>query len=94
MPVQRRLPKRGFTNPFRKQLTAVNVGRLEIFDDGSVIDVEFLLSQGIVKKSQDGLKLLGDGELTKKLTVKAVGASKSAIEKIEKAGGTFEKIEK
>jgi len=93
MPVQRRLPKRGFTNPFRKQLVAVNVGRLEVLEDGAVVDMALLLERGIVKKAQDGLKVLGDGELTKKLTVKACGASKSAIEKIEKAGGTFEKIE-
>jgi large subunit ribosomal protein L15 len=93
MPVQRRLPKRGFTNPFRKQLTSINVGKLEVFEDGAVIDIEVLLEKGIVKKTQDGLKVLGDGELTKKLTVKARGASKTAIEKIEKAGGTFEKLE-
>ena len=93
MPVQRRLPKRGFKNPFRKNLAAVNVGALEAFEDGAVVDIEALLERGIVKKAQDGLKVLGDGDLSKKLTVKARGASKSAIEKIEKAGGTFEKLD-
>ena len=93
MPVQRRLPKRGFKNPFRKHLTTVNISVLEAFDDGTVVDLQLLLDKGLVKKAQDGLKVLADGELTKKLTVKAIGASKSAIEKIEKAGGTFEKVD-
>lgn len=93
MPLQRRLPKRGFTNPFRKHLNAVNVSSLDAFDDGAIVDIQALLDRGIVKEAQDGLKVLGDGELSKKLTVKARGASKAAIEKIEKAGGTFEKID-
>lgn len=91
MPVQRRLPKRGFKNPFRKDLNAVNVSKLESFEDNSVVDLSALMEKGIVKKALDGVKILGTGDLTKKLTVKADSASKSAIEKIEKAGGTFEK---
>jgi len=92
MPVQRRMPKRGFTNPFRRFLNPVNVGRLDVFEDGATVDLEALLAIGIVKKAQDGIKILGDGDLTKKLNVKAQSASRSAIEKIEKAGGTFEKV--
>ena len=94
MPVQRRMPKRGFKNPFRKEYNAVNINKLEAFDTGAVVDLEALMTLGIVKKPMDGVKILGSGELTKKLTVKADAASKSAIEKIEKAGGTFEKVEK
>jgi large subunit ribosomal protein L15 len=93
MPVQRRLPKRGFTNHFRKELTIVNVGRLERFDNGSVVDLDILVSSGLVKSEGDGVKILGNGELTKKLTVRTHAASKSALEKIEKAGGVFEKVE-
>lgn len=93
MPVQRRLPKRGFKNPFRKTLNAVNVNKLDAFDDGDIVDMKALMERGIVKKAQDGVKILGIGDLTKKLTVKVNAASKSAIEKIEKAGGTFEKME-
>ncbi len=92
MPVQRRLPKRGFTNPFRKELTVVNVGRLDIFDDGAVVDVALLVSSGLVKSVGDGVKILGVGELSKKLTIRTHAISKSALEKIEKAGGTFEKV--
>jgi large subunit ribosomal protein L15 len=93
MPVQRRLPKRGFKNPFRKTLNAVNVNKLDVFDDGDIVDMRALMERGIVKKAQDGVKILGIGDLTKKLTVKVDAASKSAIEKIEKAGGIFEKVE-
>jgi large subunit ribosomal protein L15 len=92
MPVQRRMPKRGFNNPFRKCFNAVNVKILDSFEDGATVDLEALMRKGIVKKAQDGLKILGTGELSKRLTVKADSASKSAIEKIEKAGGTFEKV--
>lgn len=92
MPVQRRLPKRGFNNPFRKDLAVVNVGRLDVFDDGAVVDVDLLVSSGLIKSVGDGVKILGVGEVSKKLTVRTHAISKSALEKIEKAGGTFEKV--
>jgi len=92
MPLHRRLPKRGFTNPFRKEWATVNVGSLVIFDDGAVIDVETLLKSGLIKKVCDGVKILGKGELEKKLTVRANAISAGALEKIEKAGGVFEEI--
>ncbi|MCP4675227.1 MAG: 50S ribosomal protein L15 [Deltaproteobacteria bacterium] len=92
MPAQRRMPKRGFTNPFRKTFSVVNVETLERFEDGAVVDPEMLLSSGVVKKMKDGVKILGKGELKKKLNVRAHAASSSAREKIEKAGGTFEEI--
>jgi large subunit ribosomal protein L15 len=92
MPVQRRLPKRGFKNHFRKDLAIVNVGRLDIFDDNAVVDIEALLTAGIVKTVGDGVKILGVGELTKKLTVRTHAVSKGALEKIEKVGGVFEKV--
>lgn len=93
MPVQRRLPKRGFNNMFAKDITAVNVGRLDVFDDGAVVDIEALLTAGIIKSVGDGVKILGDGHLTKKLTVRTHAVSKSALEKIEKVGGVFEKVD-
>jgi large subunit ribosomal protein L15 len=93
MPIQRRLPKRGFKNPFRKEFDEVNVARLDVFADGSVVDREALVEQGIVKSSCRLVKILGCGDLTKKLMIRAQAASKSAVEKIEKAGGTFEKVE-
>ncbi len=92
MPAQRRMPKRGFTNPFRKVLAIVNVGRLDGFEDGAVVDPEALVSSGIIKKVGDGVKILGKGELNKKLTIRAHAVSSSAREKIEKAGGVFEEI--
>ena len=92
MPLARRLPKRGFVNKFAKQYTAVNVNALEVFDDGSVVDAEALLSRGIISKVQDGVKILGNGDLTKKLTVKATGFSQSARQKIEAAGGKIEEV--
>jgi large subunit ribosomal protein L15 len=92
MPAQRRLPKRGFTNPFRKNLTIVNVGRLEQFENGSVVNIEMLISSGVIKKVGDGVKILGKGELKKKLNIQAHAISDGAREKIEKAGGTFEAI--
>ena len=92
MPVQRRLPKRGFTNPFKKNLSVVNVGRLDAFDDGAVVDVDLLVLSGMVKSVGDGVKILGVGELSKKLTVRTHAISKGALEKIEKAGGKFEKV--
>ncbi len=92
MPAQRRLPKRGFTNIFKKEIAVVNVGRLDVFDDDAVVDPETLVAKGIVKKLVDGVKILGKGELNKKLTVRANAISASALDKIEKAGGVFEII--
>ena len=90
MPLQRRIPKRGFNNIFGTKYATVNVSDLERFEDGSEIDVYVLMEAGILKKELDGLKVLGNGELTKKLTVTAAAFSASAKEKIEKAGGTVE----
>ena len=92
MPAQRRMPKRGFTNPFRKEFQVVNLGRLDAFDDGAVVDPQALYTNGLIRKAGDDIKILGKGELTKKLTIRAHAVSTSALEKIEKAGGTFEKI--
>ncbi|MGE5372718.1 MAG: 50S ribosomal protein L15 [Solirubrobacterales bacterium] len=87
MPLQRRLPKRGFTNIFRKQYAIVNVRDLEIFENGTVVDPMLLIEAGLIKKIMDGVKILGDGELTKSLTVKAHKISKQAEEKITASGG-------
>jgi large subunit ribosomal protein L15 len=92
MPLYRRLPKRGFTNKWAKEYAEVNVKDLDRFEDGSVVDLSVLLEAGLVKKELDGVKVLGNGDLTKKLTVKAEKFSKSAVEKIEKAGGKAEVI--
>ncbi len=92
MPLYRRLPKRGFHNIFRKEYAVVNLETLAEFEAGSVVDPEILKSKGIVKKLQDGLKILGVGELPHALTVRAHKFSKSAEEKIKKAGGTIEVI--
>jgi len=92
MPIYRRLPKRGFKNPFRKEWTILNIEELNAFEDGTTITPELLLEEGIVKKLNYGLKVLGDGELQKKLTVRAHKFSQSAIEKIEAAGGKAEVI--
>ena len=93
LPIYRKLPKRGFTNHFSKEYAIINLGRLdELFDDGSVVDMETLLANGILRKELDGLKILGEGELTKKLTVKAKVFSASAKEKIEAAGGKAEVV--
>jgi len=91
MPLHRRLPKRGFTNVFRKEYAIINIGRLEQLD-GETFDPGRLLELGAIKKLGTGLKVLGSGELTRKLTVKAHVFSKSALEKIQKAGGTGEVI--
>ncbi|MCD7772148.1 MAG: 50S ribosomal protein L15 [Oscillospiraceae bacterium] len=88
----RRIPKRGFNNKFAAKLTAINVSDLEKFVDGTVVDTELLIAAGIVKNEGNGIKVLGNGELTKKLTVKAAAYSASAKEKIEKAGGEAEVI--
>ncbi|MBQ9673671.1 MAG: 50S ribosomal protein L15 [Ruminococcus sp.] len=93
MPLQRRVPKRGFNNIFRKKIVAVNIAKLEAkFDNGAVVDTEALRAAGLVKNSFDGVKILGNGELTKNLTVKVDAFSKSAKEAIEKAGGKVEVI--
>ena len=91
MPLHRRLPKRGFTNIFRKEYAIINVGRLEQLE-GDAFDPGRLLELGAIKKLGQGIKILGSGELTRKITVKAHVFSKSALEKIQKAGGTGEVI--
>jgi len=91
MPLARRIPKRGFNNIFAKEYATINVSDLNKFVDGTVVDTELLKASGLVKKVCDGVKILGDGELTSKnLTVKAVKFTKTAVEKIEKAGGKVE----
>lgn len=90
MPLYRRLPKRGFTNPFTKEYSEVNVQGLNRFEDGAVVDYAALVEAGVVKQVKDGVKVLGNGEITKKITVKAEKFSKSAVEKIEAAGGKVE----
>ncbi|MCD7730356.1 MAG: 50S ribosomal protein L15 [Oscillospiraceae bacterium] len=90
MPLARRIPKRGFNNIFAAKPVAINVSDLEIFKDGTEVDTELLIASGIVKKAENGVKILGNGELTKNLTVKAAAFSASAKEKIEKAGGKAE----
>ena len=90
MPLYRRLPKRGFTNRNTKDIVAVNLSVLERFEDGATVDVNALIEAGIVKNPRDGVKLLGNGELTKKLNVKVDAFSASAKEKIEALGGTAE----
>ncbi|MCM1268724.1 MAG: 50S ribosomal protein L15 [Bacteroidales bacterium] len=92
MPLYRRLPKRGFTNRNTKEIVAVSLGKLEVFDNGATVDVEALIEKGIVKNPRDGVKILGNGELTKKLDVKVNAFSASAKEKIEALGGTAEVI--
>ena len=92
MPLFRRLPKRGFKNRNAKDYAFVNVGRLDTFEEGTVITPELLLETGVIAKLRDGVKILGEGELTKKLTVKTNKISASAKEKIEAAGGTVEVI--
>lgn len=90
MPLYRRLPKRGFTNPFSKEFVCINVDRLNIFENGTEITPEVLLERRVVSKVLDGVKILGNGTLEKSLTVKGCKFSKSAIEKIEAAGGKVE----
>ena len=92
MPLQRRIAKRGFSNPFRVEYALVNVGQLEKLDATKTWDLELLLSEKVLRDGKDGLKILGDGELTKAITVKAHKFSASAKEKIEKAGGKAEEI--
>ena len=92
MPLYRRVPKRGFTNVFGTDYAEVNVERLEAFEDGATVDAQALLEKKIIRKTLDGVKILGGGELTKKLTVKAAKFSAAAKEKIEAAGGKAEVI--
>ena len=90
MPLYRRIPKKGFTNIFGTEYAEVNVGQLEVFNDGVVVNAELLKAAGIIKKTMDGVKILGNGELTKKLTVEAAKFTESAKEKIEAVGGKAE----
>ena len=92
MPLYRRVPKRGFNNVFGTEYAEVNVERLEAFEDGAVVNAQALLDARIIRKELDGVKILGSGELTKKLTVKAAKFSASAKEKIEAVGGKAEVI--
>ena len=92
MPLARRLPKRGFNKIFAKPLEVINVSALNKFEDGATVNVCDLLEKGILSKCEYGVKILGNGEVTKKLTVRASAFSASAKEKIEKAGGTAEVI--
>ncbi len=92
LPLYRRLPKRGFTNINSKEIVAINVDTLNTFDEGAVVTVEALVEKGIIKNPKDGVKILGNGELTKKLEVKVNAFSASAAEKIQAAGGKAEVI--
>ncbi|MBS3970832.1 MAG: 50S ribosomal protein L15 [Clostridia bacterium] len=92
MPLIRRIPKRGFTNIFKKDIAIVNLEALNIFDEGNVVTPELMLEKGIVKKSRDGVKVLGTGKISKALTVKAHAFSQTAEEKIKAAGGTVEVV--
>lgn len=92
MPLYRRLPKRGFTCRNSREIIGINVDELNRYDAGTTVDVEFMIASGLVSHPKDGVKILGTGELTKKLIVKANAFSKSAIEKIEQAGGKAEVI--
>ena len=90
MPLYRRLPKRGFTNRNTKEIVAINVDRLNIFEDGDVVTITALVEKGVVSNPRDGVKVLGNGTLTKKLTVKVTACSEGAKEKIEALGGSVE----
>ena len=92
MPLYRRIPKRGFTNRNQKDIVGINISALERFENGSEVSIETLIETGIVKNPRDGVKILGNGEFTKKLTVKANAFSASAKEKIEALGGSCEVI--
>ncbi len=92
MPLYRRLPKRGFTNRNTKDIVSINITELNRFEDGTVVTIETLVENGVIKNPKDGVKILGNGELTKKLTVKANAFSASAAEKIQALGGTAEVI--
>lgn len=90
MPLARRVPKRGFNNIFATKYATINVSDLNCFEDGAVVDTNAILAAGLLKKTLDGVKILGNGELTKKLTVNAAAFSASAKQKIEEAGGKAE----
>ena len=92
MPLARRIPKRGFNNVFAKPLTAVNIAALNAFEDGAVVDAAALIESGIIHECKYGLKIIANGNLTKKITVKAAAFSASAKEKIEQAGGKAEVV--
>ncbi len=92
MPLYRRIPKKGFTNRNSKEIVGINVSALEVFENDAVVSVETLIEQGIVKNPRDGVKILGNGELTKKLTVQANAFSAGAVAKIEALGGKAEVI--
>ena len=92
MPLYRRLPKRGFKNRNSKDIVSINISALDKFEDGATVDVAALMEAGIVKNPRDGVKILGNGEITKKLNVKVDAVSASAKEKIEAVGGTVEVI--
>ena len=92
IPLYRKLPKRGFYNQFSTKYAIVNVGKLNAFEDGATVNLEALIEKGIIRKAYDGLKVLGNGEITKKLTVEATVFSATAKEKIEAAGGKTEVI--
>jgi len=93
MPLHRRLPKRGFTNIFKKEIAVVNVSELERFDDGATVDEAALRHAGLIKGRVDGIKILGDGKLTRKLTVQATKFSEGARRQIEAAGGTCQETQ-
>ena len=92
MPLYRRLPKRGFLNRNTKEIIAINISALEKFEDGATVDIAALVEAGVIKNPKDGVKILGNGELTKKLTVQVNAFSASAVEKIEALGGKAEVI--
>ena len=92
MPLVRRIPKRGFNNIYAKPLTAINLSALNVFEDGAVVDAAALIEAGIIHECPTGLKVLSNGQLTKKITVKAAAFSESAKEKIEQAGGKAEVV--
>ncbi len=92
MPLQRRVPKRGFTNIFKKVYSVINLSDLAKFEEGSVVDSESLIKAGIIKKVNDGVKLLANGELKHPLTIKVKKISKAATEKVKAAGGTLQEI--
>ena len=92
MPLYRRLPKRGFKNRNRKEIVGINISALEVFENDSTVDVQALIDRGIVKNPRDGVKILGNGEFTRKLNVKANAFSAGAVEKIQALGGTTEVV--
>lgn len=92
MPLQRRIPKRGFNNVFAKKIVAINVAALNVFEDGATVTAQAIMEKGLVKQNNDGIKILGNGNLTKNLTVQVAAFSESAKQKIEAAGGKAEVI--